>query len=48
LLKITNVLFNEGNTKASAKPMWWDGAKFQYTTPPLNPTEIEGQHKRKK
>jgi hypothetical protein len=44
---LPDVLFNEGNTKASAKPLWWDGVKFQYTTPPLNPTEIEAQRKKK-
>jgi hypothetical protein len=44
---LPDVLFNEGNTKANAKPMWWDGVKFQYTTPPLNPTEIEAQRKKK-
>jgi hypothetical protein len=44
---LPDVLFNEGNTKANAKPMWWDGAKFQYTTPPLTGTEIEAQRKKK-
>jgi Glycine rich protein len=44
---LPDVLFNEGNTKASAKPMWWDGTKFNYTTPPLNAPELEAQRKKK-
>ncbi len=44
---LPDVLFNEGNTKANAKPMWWDGTKFQYTTPPLSETEKEVQRKKK-
>jgi hypothetical protein len=40
---LPDVLFNEGNTRDNAKPMWWDGKKFQYTTPPLNPAELEAQ-----
>jgi hypothetical protein len=41
------VLFNEGNTKDNARPMWWDGTKFQYTAPPLTETEKEVQRKKK-
>jgi hypothetical protein len=44
---LLDVLFNEGNTKASAKPMWWDGVKFQFTTPPLTEAEKEVQRKKK-
>lgn len=44
---LPEVLFNEGNTSASGKPMWWDGTKFQYTTPPLTEAEKEVQRKKK-
>lgn len=44
---LPDVLFNEGNTKENGKPMWWDGTKFNYTTPPLNASEIEAQRKKK-
>ncbi len=42
-INLQDVLFNEGNTRENAKPMWWDGTKFHYTVPPLNFTEIEAQ-----
>ncbi len=41
------VMFNEGNTDDNALPMWWDGSKFQYSTPPLNNKEIDTQQKKK-
>ncbi len=44
---LPDVLFNDGNTRNNAKPMWWDGTKFQYTTPPLNAAEIEAQRIKK-
>ncbi len=44
---LPDVLFNEGNTKANAKPMWWDGTRFQYSAPPLTDAEKEVQLKRK-
>ncbi len=31
---LKQVLFNEGNLKEQAKPMWWDGKKVRFTTPP--------------
>jgi hypothetical protein len=31
---LKQVLFNEGNTKQEGKPMWWDGKRVRFTTPP--------------
>jgi hypothetical protein len=31
---LKQALFNEGNTKQQAKPMWWDGKNVRFTTPP--------------
>jgi hypothetical protein len=42
-LNLPGVLFNEGNTRASGRPMWWDGSTFQYTMPPLTETEKAAQ-----
>jgi hypothetical protein len=44
---LPDVLFNEGNTNASAKPIWWDGTGFQYTTPPLIEAEKAAQQQKK-
>ena len=32
---LPKVMFNENNTERSAKPMWWDGQRFQYSPPPV-------------
>ncbi len=31
---MNDVMFNEGNTKASGKPMWWDGTKVRFDAVP--------------
>jgi hypothetical protein len=34
---LKGAMFNEGNLEQSGKPIWWDGQKLRYDTPPQRP-----------